>query len=136
MNHPVDNPVVEMSYRMILPNHRMPSCNPVFVSQDANHTDTQDNYVGYSYDTAIAPILNQCKGSQERGGTSKCKGGHLCVLAFNRVDVVAVTTILVLHVCAIFLAICSMRACERSEGPCIPSGVRAAAGFGGQHPPF
>ena len=33
MHNPVNNPVVEMSYRMILPNHRMPSCNPVFVPQ-------------------------------------------------------------------------------------------------------
>ena len=32
LDHPVDNPVVEMTYRMILLNHRMPSCNPVFVS--------------------------------------------------------------------------------------------------------
>ena len=34
LDHPVDNPVVEMRYRMILPKHRMPCCNPVFVSHD------------------------------------------------------------------------------------------------------
>ena len=31
MHNPVNHPVVEMSYRMILPNHRVPSCDPVFV---------------------------------------------------------------------------------------------------------
>ena len=35
LDHPVDNPVVEMRYRMILPNHRMPPGNLVFVSHDA-----------------------------------------------------------------------------------------------------
>ena len=37
LDHPVDNPVDEMRYRMILPNqsnHRMPSCNPALVSHD------------------------------------------------------------------------------------------------------
>ena len=33
MHNPVNNPLVGMSYKMIRPSQRMPSCNPVFVSQ-------------------------------------------------------------------------------------------------------
>ena len=35
MHNPVNDPVVEMSYKMILPSHKMPSCNSVFVPQHA-----------------------------------------------------------------------------------------------------
>ena len=50
----------------------------------SNHTDTQDKYCGRSND--IHPIQRAAKGR------------HLCMLALNRVNVIAVTTILVLHV--------------------------------------
>ena len=38
MNHPVKHPVVEMSYRMIMLNYRMPCCNPVFGKHPCEHT--------------------------------------------------------------------------------------------------
>ena len=60
----------------------------------SNHTDMQDKYCGHCYD--IHPILSQYKGNHKRGGAAE--GRHLCILALNRVNIVAVTTILVLHV--------------------------------------
>jgi len=71
----------------------------------SNHTDMQDKYCGHCYD--IHPIQSQYKGNHKRGGAAEGRatsfvvaaaGRHLCILALNRVNVVAVTTILVLHV--------------------------------------
>ena len=71
----------------------------------SNHTDMQDKYCGDCYD--IDPIQSQYKGNHKRGGAAENRatsfvvaaaGRHLCVLALNRVNIVAVTTILVLHV--------------------------------------
>ena len=71
----------------------------------SNHTDMQDKYCGDCYD--IHPIQSQYKGNHKRGGAAEgrvtsfvvaAEGRHLCILALNRVNVVAVTTILVLHV--------------------------------------
>ena len=50
----------------------------------SNDTDMQDKYCGDFYD--IHPIQSQYNGR------------HLCILALNKVTIVAVTTILVLHV--------------------------------------
>ena len=71
----------------------------------SNHTDMQDKYCGECYD--IHPSLSQFKGNNKRRGAAEsratsflvaAKGRHLCILALNRVNIVAVTTILVLHV--------------------------------------
>ena len=57
----------------------------------SNHTDMQDQYCGHSND--VNPIQSQHKGGGR--GTSSVVS---FVLALNRVNVIAVTTILVLHV--------------------------------------
>ena len=71
----------------------------------SNHTDMQDKYCGHCYD--IYPIQSQYKGSHKRGGAAECRapcflvaavGRRLCVLALNKVNIVAVPTIPVLHV--------------------------------------
>ena len=71
----------------------------------SNHTDMQDKYCGHCYD--IDPIRSQYKGNHKRGGGAEDRvtsnvtaaaSRHLCILALNRVKIVAVTTILVLHV--------------------------------------
>ena len=71
----------------------------------SNHTDMQDKYCGNCYE--ILPIQSQYKGNHKRGGAAvgratsfvvTTNGRHLWILALNRVNVVAVTTILVLHV--------------------------------------
>ena len=71
----------------------------------SNHTDMQDKYCGDCYD--IHPIQSQYKGNHKRGGAAggratsfvvAANGRLLCILALNRVNIVAVTTILVLHV--------------------------------------
>ena len=71
----------------------------------SNDTDMYDKYCGHSND--IHPIQSQYKGNHKRGGAAEgratsfvvaANGRHLCILALNRVNVVAVTTILVLHV--------------------------------------
>ena len=71
----------------------------------SNHTDMQDKYCGDCYD--IHRIQSQYKGTHKRGGAAEgratsfvvaAKGRHLCILALNKVNIVAVTTILVLHV--------------------------------------
>ena len=68
-------------------------------------TDMQDKYCGDCYD--IHPIQSQYKGYHKRGGAAEGRvtsyvvaaaGRHLCILALNWVNIVAVTTILVLHV--------------------------------------
>ena len=48
----------------------------------SNHTDMQDKYCGCCYDIHVLVAA----------------GRHLCILALNRVNIVAVTTILVVHV--------------------------------------
>ena len=71
----------------------------------SNHTDMQDKYCGDCYD--IYTIQSQYKGNHKRGGAAEgratsfvvaANGRYLCILALNRVNIVAVTTILVLHV--------------------------------------
>ena len=71
----------------------------------SNHTDMQDQYCGDCYE--IHPIQSQYKGNQRRGGAAEGRvtsfvvaaaGRHLCTVALNRVNIVAVTTRLVLHV--------------------------------------
>ena len=71
----------------------------------SNHTDMQDKYCGDCYD--IHPIQSQYKGDHKRGGAAEgratsfavaANGRHLCILSLNRGNVVAVTTILVMHV--------------------------------------
>ena len=68
-------------------------------------TDMQDKYCGDCYD--IYPIQSHNKGNHKRGGAAEGRatsfvvaaaGRHLCILALNGVNIVAVTTILVLHV--------------------------------------
>ena len=68
-------------------------------------TDMQDKYCGNCYDIYL--IQSQYKGNHKRGGAAEGRatsfvvaaaGRHLCILALNRVNIVAVTTILVLHV--------------------------------------
>ena len=65
----------------------------------------QDEYCGDCYDIYI--IQSQYKGNHKRGGAAEgrvtsfvvaAEGRHLCILALNKVNIVAVTTILVLHV--------------------------------------
>ena len=71
----------------------------------SNHTDMQVKYCGDCYDIRL--IQSQYKGNHKRGGAAEGRvtsfvvaaaGRHLCRLALNRVNIVAVTTILVLHV--------------------------------------
>ena len=71
----------------------------------SDHTDMQDKYCGDWYN--IHPIQCQYKGKHKRGGAAEgrvtafvvaAKGRYLCILVLNRVNIVAVTTILVLHV--------------------------------------
>ena len=71
----------------------------------SNHTDMQDKYWGHCND--IHPIQSQYKGNHKRGGAAEGRatsfvvaaaGRHLCILALNKVNIVAVTAILVLHV--------------------------------------
>ena len=68
-------------------------------------TDMQDKFCGNCYD--IYFIKSQYKGNHKRGGAAEgrvtpfvvaaaCR--HLHILAFNKVNIVAVTTILVLTV--------------------------------------
>ena len=68
-------------------------------------TDMQGKYCGDCYD--IYPIQSQYKGNHKRGGAAEgratsfvvaAEGRHLRILALNRVNIVAVTTILVLPV--------------------------------------
>ena len=71
----------------------------------SNHTDMQDKYCGHCYD--IHPIQSQYKGNRRRGGATEGRvisfvavaaSRHLCMLALNEVNIVAVITILVVHV--------------------------------------
>ena len=62
-------------------------------------TDMQDKYFGASYD--LYPIQSQYKGNHKRGGAAFGRATSLVVsyvLALNKVNIVAVTKILVLHV--------------------------------------
>ena len=68
-------------------------------------TDMQGKYCGDCYD--IYPIQGQYKGNHKRGGAAEgratsfavaAEGPHLRILALNRVNIVAVTTVLVMHV--------------------------------------
>ena len=68
-------------------------------------TDIQDKYCGDRYD--IYRIQSRYKGNHKRGGAAEgratsfvvaAEGRHLCISALNTVNIVAVTTILVLHV--------------------------------------
>ena len=68
-------------------------------------TDMQDKYCDDSYDTNL--MQSKYKGNHKRGGATEgsptscvvaAKGRHLCILASNKVNIVAVTTILVLNV--------------------------------------
>ena len=68
-------------------------------------TDMQDKYCGNCYDINL--IRSQYKGNHKRGGAAEGRvtsfvvaaaGRHLCILALNEVNIVAVITILVLHV--------------------------------------
>ena len=76
----------------------------------SNHTDMQDKYCGDPYD--IHPIQSQYKGNHKRGGAAEGRvtsfvvaaaSRHLCTLALNRVNIVAVTKYLLLDI--MFLAI-------------------------------
>ena len=71
----------------------------------SNHTDMQDKYCVHCY--AIHTIQSQYTGNRKRGGAAEGRvtsfvvataSRHLCILALNGVNIVAVTTILVLHV--------------------------------------
>ena len=62
-------------------------------------TDMQDKYCGECYDIYV--IQSQYKGNHKRGGSAFGRATSFVVffvLALNRMNVVAVTTILVLHV--------------------------------------
>ena len=68
-------------------------------------TDVQDKYCATYHD--ICPVQNQYKRNHKIGGAAEGRvtsfvvaaaGRHLCILALNRVNLVAVTTIFVLHV--------------------------------------
>ena len=68
-------------------------------------TDMQDKYCGDCYDIYL--IQSHYKGNHKRGGAAEgrvtsfvlaAEGRHFCVLALNKVNIVAVITILVLHV--------------------------------------
>ena len=71
----------------------------------SNHTDMQDKYCGDCYD--IHPIqslytkMPACGRQHKKGDAAFGRATSFvvsCVLALNRVNIVAVTTILVLHV--------------------------------------
>ena len=65
----------------------------------SNHTDMQDKYCGHSND--IHPIQSQYKGNHKRGGAAEGRATSFVVsfvMALNRVNIVAVNAILVLHV--------------------------------------
>ena len=57
-------------------------------------TNMQDKYCGNCYDIYL--IQSQYKGNHKRGDAAE--GRHFCRLALKKVNIVAVTTILVLHV--------------------------------------
>ena len=68
-------------------------------------TDMQNKYCGDCYDIYV--IQSQYKGNHKRGGVAEgritsfvvaAEGRYLCILALNKVNILAVTTILVLHV--------------------------------------
>ena len=64
-------------------------------------TDMQDKYCGNCFDIYL--IQSQYKGKHKRGGrvTSfvvAAAGRNLCILALNKVNIEAVTTVLVVHV--------------------------------------
>ena len=68
-------------------------------------TETQSKYCVECYD--IYSIHSHYKGNRKRGGAAEgratsfvvaAEGRHLRILALNRVNIVAVTTILALHV--------------------------------------
>ena len=68
-------------------------------------TDMQDKYCGDHHD--IHHIQSQYKRNHERGGAAASRGTfsviavkdrHLCILALNTVNIVAITIILVLHI--------------------------------------
>ena len=70
-----------------------------------NITDMQGKYCGDCYD--IYPIQPHYKGNHKAGGAAEgratffvvaAEDRHLRVLALNRINIVAVTTILALHV--------------------------------------
>ena len=65
----------------------------------SNHTDMQDKSCGDCYDTH--PIQSNYTRTHARAGAAEGRAtaaGLLCILALNRVNIVAVTTILDLHV--------------------------------------
>ena len=71
----------------------------------SNHTDMQDKYCGHSNN--INPIQSQYKGNRRRGAAAEGRSTsfvvaaycrHVSFLALNGVNVVAVTTIVALHV--------------------------------------
>ena len=70
----------------------------------SNHTDLQDKYCDHCYD--IYRIQSQYKGNHKRGGPARgratfavaANGRHICTLALNSANAIAMTTILVLHV--------------------------------------
>ena len=64
-------------------------------------TDMHDKYCGNRYDIYL--IQSQYKGNHKRGGAAEGRATsfvvrRLCIMALNKVNIVAVTTILVLHV--------------------------------------
>ena len=78
---------------------------PIARNMMSNHTDMQDKYCGDCY--AMHLIQSKYKGHHRRGGAAECRATsfvvaakcrHLCILALNKVNIVAVTTRLVLHV--------------------------------------
>ena len=65
----------------------------------SNHTDMQDKYCGRCY--GIHPIQGHYKGNHKSGGAVGGRAASFVVspvLALNKVNIVAVTTIFVLHV--------------------------------------
>ena len=74
----------------------------------SNHADMLDKYRGDRYDIHL--IRRQCKNVAAVGRQHKRRGAAFgratpfvvsCVLSLNTVNILAVTTILVLHVCGI-----------------------------------
>ena len=68
-------------------------------------SDMQEKYCSDCYDIYL--IQSQYKGNHKCGGAAEghatsfvvaAEGRHLCIFALNQVNIVAVTTILVLHV--------------------------------------
>ena len=71
----------------------------------SNRTDMYDNHCGDCYD--IHTIQSQYKGNHKRGGAAEgratsfvvaAKAATFVIMALNKVNIVAVTTILVVHV--------------------------------------